>query len=129
MLRGILTVVLMCALPPSARAANLQESIASAAAKTAIEHPVTKRSGTKQMWAGAGLLVGGVFVAFYGFGHPTGPVTDTGLDPTSFPHRTGLGVAGLGIATIGGILAWHGVSQPSIEAGPHRFNVQHRISF
>jgi hypothetical protein len=128
-LRGILTVVLMCALPLSAWAGSLPESIARAAAKTGADRPVTKGSGTKQMWAGAGLLVGGVFVAFYGFGHPTGPVTDTGLDPTSFPHRTGLGLAGLGIATIGGILAWHGVLQPSIEAGPHRFSVRHRISF
>ena len=128
MLRGILTLALICALTTSsAWAETLSDSIASQAAKAA--QPSTHGSTSKEMWAGAALLVGGVMVAFYGFGHPAGPVTDAGLDPTSFPHRTGLGVAGLGIATVGGILAWHGVIQPSIEVGLRRFSLQHRISF
>jgi hypothetical protein len=129
MRRGILTLALILALTPSAWAETFSDSIARQAAKAAAEQPRTHGSRSRETWAGAGLLVGGVLVAFYGFGHPTGPMTDTGLDPTSFPHRTGLGLAGLGIAAIGGILSWHGAIQPSIEAGPRRFSLQHRVSF
>ena len=129
MRRGILTLMLICAVTPSMWAHTLSDSIARQATKAAAEQPPAHGSRSKETWAGAALLVGGVMVAFYGFGHPTGPVTDTGLDPTSFPHRTALGLAGLGIAAVGGILAWHGALQPSIEVGPRRLSLQHRISF
>jgi hypothetical protein len=129
MRHGILAVVLIGAISTSAWADNLADSAARAAARAVAEQqPVTASDTTTELWAGAALLAGGVLAAFYGFGNPTGPPPDD-TRHWIYPHRTGLGVAGLGIAALGGALAWHATMRPSIQAGPHRLVVQHRIRF
>jgi hypothetical protein len=124
-----LTGVLIGAMTVSAWADSLADSAAREAARvTAEQQRDTARDATTEVWAGAALLGGGLLVAFYGFGNPTDVPPDE-TRPWTYPHRTGLGVAGLGIAAIGGILSWHGAMHPSIQAGPHRLVVQHSIRF
>ncbi len=83
------------------------------------------------MWAGAALTVAGVATAFYGFGHPTGPVdAQAVLDrPGDFPHRRSLGFTGIGIAAGGVALAWHGLAHTTVNAGPSGVVVQQRWTF
>jgi hypothetical protein len=124
-----LTVVLIGAMTASTVAGNLAESAARQATKAADEQQqASVRHRAAETWAGAALLGDGLLVSFYGFGNPTGLPPDE-TRPWIYPHRTGLGFAGLGIAALGGVLAWHGAMQPSIQAGPHRLVVQHRIRF
>jgi hypothetical protein len=84
------------------------------------------------MVAGTALVATGFLMALYGFGNPTGAAPDKN-QPWVYPHRTGVAVAGLGVAAGGAILTWHGwhgsTQSASVEAGPHRLKVQHRIRF
>jgi hypothetical protein len=107
--------------------AALATPIAAAQAPTTA--PIS--NGSMEMIAGTAILVTGVAVALYGFGHPTAPPPDPVHDPSSFPHRTGVGLTGLGLMGAGCAIAWHGWhrSTPSIELGPHRAVAHYRIRF
>ena len=128
MLRGILTIVLISAMARPVWAGDLVQGTGDEAAKTAAR-PMAARVRAAEVWAGAALMVGGAFVALYGFGNPSGPIDHFNPAAGTFPHRAGLGAFGIGLTAAGGVLVWHGLMRPAIEVGPHVFSVQHRITF
>jgi hypothetical protein len=118
--RGVLTIVLISAMVRSGWAGDLVQSSGGEVPKTA-ERPMARRIRAAEVWAGAALMAGGVFVALYGFGNPSEPVVH--FDPTvdSFPHRTGVGFLGVGLTAAGGVLLWHGIMRPALDVGSHAF--------
>jgi hypothetical protein len=134
MVRRLLTVILVwaLALPMSAAAGPIADSVAEQA-KTAAQHPPTQsRVSTRAIIAGTALVATGFVVALYGFGNPTGPLPDPN-ERWIYPHRNAVGFAGIGIAAAGSILTWHGLQGmmrlSSVEVGPHRVRVQRRVVF
>ncbi len=133
MTRVLLTTFLIAALASSASAGDPAHAAAAAAPEQPA--PETNHSSrwfsTTEVWAGTALMAGGLAMAFYGFGHPTGPVnaTATLTDPESFPHDRALGFACIAVAAAGGVLAWRGLAHTSIQAGRGRIVVQRRLSF
>ena len=129
MLHRLLTAILLCALPSSAWAGPIAESVAAQAKTVAQQQPTGSRWSTAEVVTGAALVATGFVVAMYGFGNPTGPAPDPD-ERGVFPHRSAVGFVGIGLAAAGGVLTWHGFrGASSIATGPHEISVQHRIAF
>jgi hypothetical protein len=132
MVREIVAVLLIGALTSSVSAAGLADGGTREGDKSMAEQPSTDGNGiSKEMVVGTAMVVGGFIVGLYGFGNPTAPPPDP-TQPSIFPHRTGVGLAGIGIAVTGGVLAWHAWHRStnySVQVGPHRLSVEHRIKF
>jgi hypothetical protein len=131
-LRGLVIVVVVATLMSPVHAQMSASSVGRGGDQTAASQSRTAGFGSNvEMIAGAALLVGGVAVAFYGFGNPTGPPPDD-TQKWIYPHRTGVGEVGIAVAVAGGVLAWHGMHRalsPSVEVGPHRIAIQKRVAF
>jgi hypothetical protein len=130
-LRKLLIVLLVVALPGSAIAGDLRAEMAKAAqAQTEKE----RSSGTRTnpaIWAGASLFAGGMTVALYAFiNNKNGSFTEFG---EANAVNKQLGAAGISAAFAGGVLIFMGTKKarraPSIKVGPGGVTVSKQLTW
>jgi hypothetical protein len=142
MLRRILAVALTCAVATPVSAGDLATSAAREVEKLAAEQSgsAAKSGKNELLWPGVGILAGGLVLALYGFSHTTGATVNIGTNSSGTSssitakeeHATGVGIAGLAAAGVGGFLIWKGsqdAKRPSIQIGPRFLRIQKKLVF
>ena len=124
--------LLVLGLSTAGFAGDLRDSIARATSEQAPQSFEPKINIPKPfLWTGAGLFVGGMAMALYGFLHTNG--ADFVTADVSKQSNTTLGVSGLVVAGLGGAVLFagskRGKSAPSITVGPDGVKVAKRISW
>jgi hypothetical protein len=108
-------------------AGDLHDSIAKAAQQQTEQRPA--KMDTRYLASGATLFVVGMSMAVYGFLHTSGGEFVSG--EVSKESKTGLGAAGLAIASAGGAVlfigARHAKHAPSVSVGPGQLTIRKRI--
>jgi hypothetical protein len=140
-IQRLIIVVLVISMAAPASAGPIKESAAKAAHAWALEQAAGGKSAKNPyLWPGIGLIAGGTTVAMIGFLHATGAEVKVGTNTSgnsatvsaNEKHNTALGIAGMGIAGLGGVLLWRGAKKaasPYVTFGPGRVTVGKSMSF
>ena len=111
-------------------AGDLHDSIARAAQQPQ-ERSAAPKIPTPYLVSGAALFVAGMSMTVYGFLHTSGGEFVSGA--VSKEAKTGLGAAGLAVASAGGAVlylgAHHAKRAPSVTLGPGQVTVSKRVSW
>ena len=136
----VVAFLLAAGLSTPAFAGDIQQSVDRHAAELAAQ-PTSNGGGISshdRMLIGLGLVGGGAALALYGFNHVTGASLDvntnaagtSGSIGVNEEHATGVGIAGLAVAGVGGFLMMQASRHPMIVTiAPGRLAVARRIAF